>query len=82
MNDDPLTISHAQQRKSPPFKAPLENQNDPYAIYTRNSFGPTFGNHHDIHIYSESFPYCLQLISIYIRALSILISQTKFKLLM
>ena len=29
-----------------------------------------------------SFPYCLELISIYIRALNILISQTKFKLLM
>jgi hypothetical protein len=30
------------------------HQNDPYAIYTRNSFGPTFGNHHDIHIYSDA----------------------------
>jgi hypothetical protein len=31
---------------------------------------------------SRSFPHCLELISIYIRAINIPISQTKFKLLM
>ena len=107
-----------------PFKAPLKDENTPFAIYAENSYGPTFGGgyygHYDIYIpndalntyshtnfnYNYQAPsgvsdtstilagtyyfqpseievlYCLELISIYIRALNILISQTKFKVLM
>jgi hypothetical protein len=32
-----------------PFKAPLKDQNTPKAIYTHNSYGPTFGGY-DIYI--------------------------------
>jgi hypothetical protein len=38
----------------PPFKAPLKDQNAPYAIETRNSYGPTFGNGHDIYISNDA----------------------------
>jgi hypothetical protein len=34
----------------PPFKAPLKDQNYPYGIYTRNSYGPTFGGGYEIYI--------------------------------
>ena len=37
-----------------PFKAPLKDQNTPYAIYTENSYGPTFGNGHDIYISNDA----------------------------
>jgi hypothetical protein len=33
-----------------PFKAPLKDQNTPYAIYTYHTFGPTFGAGYDMHI--------------------------------
>jgi hypothetical protein len=38
----------------PPFKAPLKDQNTPYAMYTGNSYGPTFGGGHDIHISNDA----------------------------
>jgi hypothetical protein len=38
----------------PPFKAPLKNQNHPYAVYTNNGYGPTFGGGHDIYIYNNA----------------------------
>ena len=38
----------------PPFKASLKNQNTPYAIYTYNSYGPTFGFGHDIYISNDA----------------------------
>jgi hypothetical protein len=38
----------------PPFKAPLKDQNTPYAIYTGNSYGPTFGAGHDISISNDA----------------------------
>ena len=34
----------------PPFKAPLKSQGTSYAIYTRSSYGPTFGAGHDLYI--------------------------------
>ena len=35
----------------PPFKAPLKDQNTESAIFTGNSYGPTFGGpNHDIYI--------------------------------
>jgi hypothetical protein len=37
-----------------PFKAPLKDENTPYAIYTSNSDGPTFGAGHDIYIYNAA----------------------------
>jgi hypothetical protein len=37
-----------------PFKAPLKDQNTPYAIYTYKSYGPTFGGGHDIHISNDA----------------------------
>jgi hypothetical protein len=39
----------------PPFKAPLKNQNDGWAIYAKNtSYGPTFGGGHGIHISNDA----------------------------
>jgi hypothetical protein len=38
----------------PPFKAPLKNQNYVWAIYAKNSYGPTFGGGHDIHISNDA----------------------------
>jgi hypothetical protein len=38
----------------PPFKAPLKDQNTPYAIYTGNSYGPVFGNGLDIYISNDA----------------------------
>jgi hypothetical protein len=38
----------------PPFKAPLKDQDDPYAISARTRAGPIFGKRHDIHIYSDA----------------------------
>jgi hypothetical protein len=38
----------------PPFKAPLKDQNTGAAIYTYNSYGPTFGNGHDIYISNDA----------------------------
>jgi hypothetical protein len=37
----------------PPFKAPLKDENTPYAIYTYNSYGPTFGSF-DIYISNDA----------------------------
>jgi hypothetical protein len=37
----------------PPFKAPLKDQNG-NAIYTANSYGPTFGGGHDIYISNDA----------------------------
>jgi hypothetical protein len=33
-----------------PFKAPLKDQNTPFAIYTYHSYGPVFGEGHDLFI--------------------------------
>ena len=33
-----------------PFKAPLKDQNTPYAIYTYRTYGPVFGEGHDLFI--------------------------------
>ena len=33
-----------------PFKAPLKDQNTPYAIYTYRTYGPVFGEGHDLSI--------------------------------
>jgi hypothetical protein len=38
----------------PPFKAPLKDQNTPYAIRTTNSTGPAFGGGHDMFISNDS----------------------------
>jgi hypothetical protein len=38
----------------PPFKAPPKDQNTPYAIYTYNSYGPTFGNGYDLYISNDA----------------------------
>jgi hypothetical protein len=38
----------------PPFKAPLKDQNTGNAIYTYNSYGPTFGGGHDIYISNDA----------------------------
>ena len=37
-----------------PFKAPLKDENTPYAIYTSNNYGPTFGRGHDIYISNDA----------------------------
>jgi hypothetical protein len=47
----------------PPFKASLKDQNTQNAIFTYNSYGPTFGNGHDIHISNDAGSthfYCYQ----------------------
>jgi hypothetical protein len=33
-----------------PFKAPLKDQNTKYAIFAKNSYGPTFGGGPDLYI--------------------------------
>jgi hypothetical protein len=38
----------------PPFKAPLKDQNTGNAIYTENSYGPTFGGGYDIYISNDA----------------------------
>jgi hypothetical protein len=38
----------------PPFKAPPKDQNTQYAIYTGNSYGPTFGDGHGIYISNDA----------------------------
>jgi hypothetical protein len=37
-----------------PFKAPLKDQNTPYAILAHPTFGQTFGSGHDIYISSDA----------------------------
>ena len=37
-----------------PFKAPLKDQNTPYAIYTYHTYGPVFGGGHDLFIYNNA----------------------------
>ena len=37
-----------------PFKAPLKDENTPYAIYAENSYGPTFGAGWDIYISNDA----------------------------
>jgi hypothetical protein len=37
----------------PPFKAPLKDENTPYRIYARNSYGPVFGSY-DIYISNDA----------------------------
>ena len=36
-----------------PFKAPLKDQNTPYAILAHPTFGPTFGSGNDIYISND-----------------------------
>ena len=38
----------------PPFKAPLKDQNDGYAIYGVSDYGPTFGDGYDLFIYDNA----------------------------
>jgi hypothetical protein len=38
----------------PPFKAPLKDQNTPFAIYTYHTYGPTFGGGYDLFIYNNA----------------------------
>ena len=49
-----FVFSLRNKENLPPFKAPLKGQNTPYAIYTGNSYGPTFGNSHDIYISNDA----------------------------
>ena len=37
-----------------PFKAPLKDENTPYAIYAYHSSGPKFGSGHDIYIFNDA----------------------------
>jgi hypothetical protein len=37
-----------------PFKAPLKDENTPDAIFTYNSYGPTFGGGYDIYISNDA----------------------------
>jgi hypothetical protein len=37
-----------------PFKAPLKDENTPYAIYTYHAYGPIFGGGNDLHIYNNA----------------------------
>ena len=49
-----FVFSLRNKENLPPFKAPLKDQNTPYAIYTRNIHGPSFGGGHDIHISNDA----------------------------
>ena len=38
----------------PPFKAPLKDENDGYAIWRHRGYGPLFGAGHDLYIVSNA----------------------------
>ena len=37
-----------------PFKAPLRDENDVWAIYRRSGYGPAFGGGYDLHIANDA----------------------------
>jgi hypothetical protein len=49
-----FVFSLRNKENLPPFKAPLKDQNTPYAIHAVISYGPSFGGGHDIHISNDA----------------------------
>ena len=47
-------FSLRNKENPPPFKAPLENQDNIHALCASSGYGPTFGGGHDLYIFNNA----------------------------